>query len=1099
MREILQEILDYTYNNTLFHFLKLYHIKGEVLEIIPDLVGTVTRTEPETNQLVTTATNIPWLENNIKVRFTGINNEISNEKYYYIKNIVGNSTCTKFSIGETTLPGEILPITSTTGSFNIIHDRSYIIVNDTSWMDLGMRIVLEEYPTPNNNYSPLSATTGLSPNTKYFIYEIFDNNKIRLSLSQFTKNSSNNIYGNFIHFSTALLTSFEIIQDHTFIEGVTEDKVVYLEARTDEKIVNFNQEFGMFDLYKLFNILENTNEYPTNSNIIVTNVDEENDFVSTKLNFVNPDGTFKDEWQLIDKLAVPEQHEMIDFTNSLWNFGLQITPTKISRFNDMALTYVEYVTFDLYTLNADTITEYNLEFYFGEDNPNFGQITFDQNIKGTYVPKIIDEFKTIATTNAEYVGTIYRQLPERNYFIGPFLDEENTIISIEDTSILEINMPIKFSNTPDSSDAVTQAGLSPDINYYVKEIFDCNTFSFSSVPGGAEITLPFTNFQLFLTVQLNILQIFDFTGAFPIQTNNKEIWKYLEPNMPIKFRNPPDSTNAMLQAELDETRTYYVKQIKKFLDAEETFLVTGIDSEGILSLDVPDDKEFIDVLYPGIEVYFSNLPDSSGALEEAELVDPNNPDPYKKYYIKETFPGGFFTLSSEPDGEQLPLPYSNFEFEMKMDFVRLEFSISETINGPEKIIPYANFQFEIYHKANEIIVDDTTWFRKNMPIVFEPYQDSTSILSAGLETSKRYYIQNILNNRKIKITDQIDGEVIELNDSLNQFFIRHDTGNGYIFSSALGTPQTTLSKDPTIYTRNNLYTPDLDPIPNTDPYDHIFGNYTLPLPAEPSSWHVFYNNDDDYIYGNSALSPIFSADYIITISNVGEIYQLTGEDRNGTFNLEQNRALTFYIGDKVEFIIDPATAAAHPFWLKTKVAKKTRYQIDGSYGNGTTNIKWTVTANGTFYYLCPFHVHMSSTINVPPAITATYTYQDQNIKRAFDLRRPVSKNALEDTYVYTFEVDKNVITEIKKTLDLTNTENEAKIYVNNRNSYITVVGHLDKRWTYNVPQILAIILLESAEESQKVMRISDEGRLMISIKSPNGIYNYILQGTEKIL
>ena len=44
-----------------------------------------------------------------------------------------------------------------------------------------------------------------------------------------------------------------------------------------------------------------------------------------------------------------------------------------------------------------------------------------------------------------------------------------------------------------------------------------------------------------------------------------------------------------------------------------------------------------------------------------------------------------------------------------------------------------------------------------------------------------------------------------------------------------------------------------------------------------------------------------------------------------------------------------------------------------------------------------------------------------------------------------------------------------------------------------MPQILAIQLLDG----DKVMRISDEGRLMITVKSPNGIYNYILQGTEK--
>jgi len=74
---------------------------------------------------------------------------------------------------------------------------------------------------------------------------------------------------------------------------------------------------------------------------------------------------------------------------------------------------------------------------------------------------------------------------------------------------------------------------------------------------------------------------------------------------------------------------------------------------------------------------------------------------------------------------------------------------------------------------------------------------------------------------------------------------------------------------------------------------------------------------------------------------------------------------------------------------------------------------------------------------------------------------------------------------------LTGLGNEAKIFVDDRNSYLTTVSYLDKRWTYHMQQIMAILLLNG----DKVMRISDEGRLMITVKSPNGIYNYILQGT----
>ena len=1177
MRATLQEILEYTYNNTLFHFLKLYHIKSEVVEIIPDLTGTITRVDVENNQLVTTINNVPWLESKIKVRFEGISTEIDPAKYYYVKNIVGDTTCVKFSIGETELPGEVLPLSTPTGSFNIKFDRSYLKVKDTSWLDLGMRLVFEEFPIYGNKVS----LAGLQLLTKYFVYEILEDNKIRISASQHLPNTVKDSHYNFLHFSSSLTTSFEIIQDHTFIEGVTEDKIVYLDARTDEKITDFNAEFGMFDLYKLFNYLENLQEYPTDSNIAVNNINVSNEFVSNKLNFVNIDDTFKDEWQLIDRNVVPSQHEMIDFKNSQWNFGLNLTELQKSRFDKMALAYVDYVTFDLYTNNIftniingvdnnnrllsntllvspgtqlvfsntddssnalsnigllpDTIyyvlttfsdgsftisnslngailllpysnfsflarivsesnifPENDLEFYFGEDNPNFGKITWEKNIKGTYISRIIDEFKTITRTVAEYTDTIYRQVPSRNYFIGPFLDEENLVITIEDTSILKVGKQIRFSNPPDSADAVVAAGLDPTSIYYVKEIIDCHNFTFSDSLGGPIHVLPFTNFELFLTVVLDIYQIFDFNFSY-VQTNGKELWKHLEPNMPVKFRNPPDSTNALLQAELDPTKTYYIKEVTKFYDGEEKFLVTGVDSDGILSLDVPIEKGFIDVLYPGIEVSFENLPDSANALIEAELQDPVTPDPYKKYYIKEVYKDGFFTLSDEPNGEQLLLPYSNFEFEMKIDFVRLEFTITETIGGPVKPVPYSNFEFEIYHEANELEVDDTGWFRLNMPIQFESYNDASTIPTTTLSTNQQYYIKNIINNRRLQITDTLGGEVVNFYDTPNEFFIRHDTGNGFVLSSYSAQPFTGIGKPPVIYTRQNLYHPDLDPIPNTPPYDHIFNDINLPLPQDSTLWAPYYYEENDYTYGRNAWSPEFTPDYIITVSHVNDTYTMSGTDRNGTFSATMP-SLTFAIGDKVQFNVDPATVSIHPFWIKTKQEKGTRYHARGSFGNGSDTVSWTVAENNTYYYYCPRHRHMAGNISVPPSLPPVNPqYQDQNVVRGFDLRRPITLPELDKKYVYAFEVQQDLIKNIKDNPILTGAQNHVKLFVNNRNSYLMPVSHLDKRWAYNVPQILAIQLLDG----DKVMRISDEGRLMITVKSPNGIYNYILQGTEK--
>jgi hypothetical protein len=431
MRATLQEILEYTYNNTLFHFLKLYHIKSEVVEIIPDLTGTITRVDVENNQLVTTINNVPWLESKMKVRFEGISTEIDPAKYYYVKNIVGDTTCVKFSIGETELPGEVLPLITPTGSFNIKFDRSYLTIKDTSWLDIGMRLVFEEFPIYGNKVS----LAGLQLLTKYFVYEILEDNKIRISSSQHLPNTVKDSHYNFLHFSNSITTSFEIIQDQTFIEGVTEDKVVYLDARTDEKISDFNAEFGMFDLYKLFNYLENLQEYPTDGNIAVNNIDKNNEYVSNKLNFDNPDDTVKDEWQLIDRNVVPSQHEMIDFKNSLWNFSLNLTELQKSRFDKMALAYVDYITFDLYTNNKNT-----------------------------------------------------------NIISG--IDNNSRLLT--DTLIVSPGTKLIFSNPSDSSNALSGIGLLPNTIYYVLTSFGNGSFTISDTLNGDQLLLPYSNFEFLL-------------------------------------------------------------------------------------------------------------------------------------------------------------------------------------------------------------------------------------------------------------------------------------------------------------------------------------------------------------------------------------------------------------------------------------------------------------------------------------------------------------------------------------------------------------------------------------------------------------------------
>ena len=55
------------------------------------------------------------------------------------------------------------------------------------------------------------------------------------------------------------------------------------------------------------------------------------------------------------------------------------------------------------------------------------------------------------------------------------------------------------------------------------------------------------------------------------------------------------------------------------------------------------------------------------------------------------------------------------------------------------------------------------------------------------------------------------------------------------------------------------------------------------------------------------------------------------------------------------------------------------------------------------------------------------------------------------------------------------------------------VGFLEKRWTYSAPALAALFELEG----EKVIRISDEGKMQVTIKSEYGLYSYMMLPTDK--
>ena len=1243
-RNILKEIFDYTYDPTLYSFLKFYHTKSSVIEFVPDQYGKITKILPHTNQLQTTKNLIPWLKEGLKVRFAEIPDgstqaleqaTINPDSYYYISNIINNNNCLRFNINHSLLPGDIVDLPYSNFDLTIIHDRSYIKIDDLSWLDIGMRVVFENNPT---NLSAVQQSE-LAVETKYFIREILPGNYIRISSEQFFPNTVRDHYTTFIHFNNELVTNFDIYNDHTFIEGVSEDEVIILEAQINEKIVEFKKEFGMNQIDKPFHILDNFQEYPDDAAISVINeIDNSNEFVSKNINFTNPDGTFFDEFELNTIAEIPSLHPMRYNKGTLWNLGVNVTAQQQSRFNFMARTYPEYINFELFseqsgrknvvgvnengifsapgvvvgngtpikfespqdssaalsnlglledtvyyvkdvfqdgnfsisdTLNGDTLnipySNFNffaivvqpdetlpiadLLFEFGEPNYRFGQFVFEQGVTGTYIPLIIDNFKTSLDVIAEYAGTIYKQIPFRQYYIGPFLADENHIITIKDTSIFREGDIIRFSNPPDSADALDQAELDPYANYYVKEILNCTEFTISETLNGEVYPIKKAPFNFLLTVDTNIFQMIEFVPFVPIDEIERNLRKYIDTGLEIKFRNPEDSAGALEQAELLPETSYYVKDIKLRSEGVKNFTILKIDEENKLKI-----KKYEGHLYPDTEVIFTNRQDSTGAVEEAGLIV------NKIYYIKEIFRKGWITISDTKGGPTKELPYSNFYFNIQMNMAKTEFTISETIDGEIFQVPYSNFSFGVYHKINQIHIYDTRFFRKNMPIKFEVYQDAGAIANAGLNSNTQYFIKDVIDKNRMTVTNEIDGQIIELTDVFEKFFIKHDTGNGYVFSSYIGELTTStdiefseeipntdpieyntdiitiptpinFNNDPTVYDRITLHSTDLSTIPNELPYQHIFNKLNIPYPTQPSLWGPFYENEQEYIW-STLPSPIWTPDYVVNITTQQEIITIppddpadledpeyvpltytvdtigiTGTDRNGPIGTvdELNNPqpsilpeLTFIVGDKVQFNIDPALQNTNPIWIKTFLSKLGYYKAQGTIGNGTDTIQWTIVTRGIHYYQSATNFELNQIINVLPLaptelLPLETDYKDPDLQRAFDTKRPLSKTDLNNRFVYIFELPQDTIQQIKSNPDLTGSGNEAKIYNIDRKSYLTPVAYLENRWIYPTHQVLRIFQLVG----EKTFKVSDEGKMMITVKSPNGIFNYIFNGIQK--
>jgi len=116
---------------------------------------------------------------------------------------------------------------------------------------------------------------------------------------------------------------------------------------------------------------------------------------------------------------------------------------------------------------------------------------------------------------------------------------------------------------------------------------------------------------------------------------------------------------------------------------------------------------------------------------------------------------------------------------------------------------------------------------------------------------------------------------------------------------------------------------------------------------------------------DTSQTPAFNPDYTITVTNSGNNYLFTGNDRSGSYSNASQPTLSFNNGDKVRFSV---SASSHPFYIKTSQSTGTGNQVSGATGQGATmgDLDWTTATDGpgTYGYQCSIHFGMWNTITI---------------------------------------------------------------------------------------------------------------------------------------
>ena len=105
---------------------------------------------------------------------------------------------------------------------------------------------------------------------------------------------------------------------------------------------------------------------------------------------------------------------------------------------------------------------------------------------------------------------------------------------------------------------------------------------------------------------------------------------------------------------------------------------------------------------------------------------------------------------------------------------------------------------------------------------------------------------------------------------------------------------------------------------------------------------------------------------LVTTASSIENYTISGTDRNGTINEENDPPITLRVGDTVVFD-NSAIYPSHPLFIRVSSGGDS-VSNPAPIGAGTTTVSWTPSETGSAVYQCGTHPNMMGEITILPAI-----------------------------------------------------------------------------------------------------------------------------------